>query len=108
MQIHVQKVVDINQFTILVPTNSVFSSMKKHGKKHLHSHHKSTSEFIRQHVFLGILDDQEIRNKQVVYSLSSKHSLMTINRYGNKQVKLYNIRKAIRVKEGIVYIVDGM
>ena len=88
--------------------------MQKHGMKHLHSHHKSTSEFIRQHVFLGILDDQEIRNKQVVYSLSSKHSLLTINKYGNKQVlaasssKLYNIRKVIRVKEGIVYIVDGM
>ena len=112
MQKLLSEAVKFNQFTIIAPTNV---ALKKHMLKTIMAEADAMWEFLRGHVFLGLLGDHNNRKKQhieIAYSLSADHSVLTASTEDDNVLlksamyQVFKVQEIISVTEGKLYIVD--
>lgn len=77
-------------------------------------------EFLREHVFIGVIGEMESNEQQstkyrgVAYSLTTPSTVLTINKNKDGSLllvhgeKLYRVHKSVQVAQGVLHIVDAV
>lgn len=115
MRDHLSDALNFRQYTILVPTNDVFKQMEKKQFDLIVKDADAQKAFLQDHIFLGSLGSPNTINKEIVYSISPNHSVLTMN-IDEKNVKmltdakdrLFEVKKSIPVQEGLIHIVSNI
>jgi len=115
MQEHLKDVITFKQFTILVPTNSMFSNTSKSELDTLINDPVARKAFIQKHIFVGSLGNPSTKNKDIGYSLSPpNHSVLTMNIAKDRKMlldaedRLFQVLRSLPVTEGLVHIVKNL
>jgi len=112
MREHLKDVITFKQFTILVPTNAMFANMKKSQSDALVNDPIARREFLQRHIFVGSIGNPSTMNKDIGYSLSPNHSVLTMNIDEDRKMlldandRLFKILRSLPVTEGLVHIVE--
>ena len=114
MQKHLKEVIDFRQFTIIVPTNSVFEAMSESKLDALMNNAEKRIAFLKDHIFIGKIGNPSDVNKAIAYSISPNHSVLTINAENNTKMlvdaneQLFQVVQSLPVSEGLVHIVESI
>lgn len=101
------------QYTFQLPDNSVFRAMPSHRLKRLLTFPGKVDNFLKKHIFLGILNNNNEGKRTIAASLKSRHPVTEIipRREGETTKAtthdsecVHSIDAAVRVKEGLVQI----
>merc|ERR1719427_1479456 len=108
---HLTDAIKFNQFTVIVPTNDMLRRMNDITVKDLLSNENDLKEFLQGYVFLGSVGNPDAV-KEIGYSLSPKHSVMTTSVAKGETIltdsegKEVKVKSRVRVKEGTVVVVE--
>ena len=78
---------------------------------------KSFSDYLKEHLFVGMLGDgrDHLHTTSLVFSLSESHWTMTVHNDGGGRTylvgskgRLLHVQRSVHVVEGVVYIVDDV
>jgi len=115
MQEHLKEVINFKQFTILVPTDSMFDAMPKQQVIQLLNDDRKRDEFIKEHIFVGEIGTRtKGANKAIGYSVSANHSVLTMSVDEKQKMlvdandRLFQVLSSLPVSEGLVHIVKHM
>ena len=115
MQEHLKEVIDFKQFTILVPTDSMFEAMSPSELHSLKNDQQKRKQFLKQHIFIGEIGGPNEMNKAIGYSISAEHSVITgsVDENDTQMLvdasdRLFQVVKSRSVSEGQVHIVQNV
>ena len=112
LQKSLHEAVQLKEYTIVAPTNSVLESMGAPLLAAAQRTRKAVTEFLQDFVFLGSLESPSVVHKETAYSLSPDHDVLTLSVRGDTLVltddnnQEFKVKESLRVKEGIVHIVE--
>lgn len=113
---HFNNLLRVKQFTIQVLNDEIFASMDRMKLNLLLRNKDARKEFLLKHVFLGILDHNNMptTTKLIASPAKKDHPVTEMSWNKGKAVvvhpddSVYVVEKVIRVKEGLVQIMRRM
>jgi len=113
MKQRMQQALLFNQFTLMAPSDDVFDKMNKWELLKIHSSAEKRKEFLRQHLYLGVLNKEQLTSEMhlIAQPVDAKDSIAVLHDNDNKESmatmpndKTYRLSDSIRVKEGMVIV----
>ena len=108
----IQQALRFNQYTFLAPSDAVFKKINKQEYSALLSIQKKRIEFLRSHLFLGILNKHSLTTNMniIVQPVDVNDSVAVV--HGNNSATMvtmgdgqtYRLTEAVRVKEGMLIV----
>ena len=113
---HFNNLLKVKQFTIQLLDDEIFDSMNKTKLNLLLTDRVARKDFLLQHVFLGILEHNNLSNsaRMIATSAKNNHPIIEMSQNKNTPVvahpdqSVYSIDKMIRVKEGLIQVLKKM
>jgi len=108
----IQQALRFNQYTFIAPSDAVFDKIKKQEYSALLSVQEKRIEFLRRHLFLGILNKHSLTTKMniIAQPIDVNDSVAVV--HGNNSATMvtmgdgqtYRLTEAVRVKEGMLIV----
>merc|ERR1711962_345316 len=114
MKLRMQQALKFSQSTLMAPSDDVFEKMDKWDLLKIKSIPEKRKEFLRQHIYLGILNKDLLTSEMnlLAQPVDEKDSIAVLHDNNKNTMatmpddKTYKLTDSIRVKEGMVIVQD--